>query len=69
MRRVNLIDQQANQSGGSTDDEAENVELHVNGDGTPPFVLKGRINNQPFCTMIDSGSPIIIFTQGDLRKL
>ena len=67
MRRVNLIDQQANQSKGSTDDDAENAVLHVNGDGTP-FVLKGKIHNQPFCAMIDSGSPITIFTRIDLKK-
>ena len=69
MRRVNLIEQQANQSEGSTDDDAENAVLHVNGDGTPAIVSKGKINNQPFCTMIDSGSPITIFTLGHLRKI
>ena len=69
MRRVDLIDQQNNQSEGSTDEKADNVILHVNGEGAPPFVLKEKINNQPFCTMIDSGSPITIFTQGDLMKI
>ena len=69
MRRVNLIDQQNNQSEGSTKEEADNVIKNVNGDGAPPFVLKGKINNRLFCTMIDSGSPITICTQGDLRKI
>ena len=43
--------------------------LHVGGNGGQPFVIKGKIKNQPFTTMIDSGSPITIFTQADLREL
>ena len=31
--------------------------------------MKGKINNQAFATMIDSGSPITIFTQADLREI
>ena len=31
--------------------------------------MKGKINNQAFSTMIDSGSPITIFTQADLREI
>ena len=47
----------------------ENVVLHVNGEGTPPFVLKGKIDNRQFTTMIDSDSPITISTAGDLREI
>ena len=69
MRRVKLIDQHTDQLENSTGEDAENVVLHVNGEGTPPFVLKGKINNRQFSTMIDLGSPITIFTAGDLRKI
>ena len=69
MRRMNLIHQQENQSGSISDEEADNAILHVNGDGAPPFVIKGKINNQPFRTMLDSGSPIRTFTQGRLKFL
>ena len=57
MRRVNLIEQQANQSGGSSEWDDENIVRHVNGVGVKPFVLKGKINKKQFSTMIDSGSP------------
>ena len=30
--------------------------------GAPPFVLNGRLNQQPSSTIIDSGSPITILT-------
>ena len=69
MRRINLIDQANKQSENSTEDDAENMILQVGGNRTPPFVLKGKINNVAFTTMIDSGSPIPIFTQGDLREI
>ena len=69
MRRINLIDQASNQSEDSTEDVAKNMILQVVGNGTPPFVLKGEINNVAFTTMIDSGSPITIFTQSHLGKI
>ena len=68
MRRINLIEQEADQSEESTETE-ENMVLHIGGDGNQPFIMKGKINNQAFATMIDSGSPIAIFTQADLRKI
>ena len=43
--------------------------LHVGGGGNQPLLMKGKTNNQTFATMIDSSSPITIFTQSDLRKL
>ena len=46
-----------------------NVELHVNGEGSPRFVIKGKISNRQFSTMIGMGSPITMFTAGDLRKV
>ena len=47
----------------------ENMVLHVSGAGNQPFVLKGKINKEPFKTMINSVSPITIFTREDLRKI
>ena len=43
--------------------------LHVNGVGVKPFVMRGKINKQKFETMIDSGSPITIFTKEELCRL
>ena len=67
LRRVNLIGQATDQSEGSSEWDEDNVVLRL--DGIPPFVLKGRINKQPFTTMIDSGSPFTIFTLDDVRKI
>ena len=69
FQRVNLIGQTTDQSEDSSD-ENDNVVLHLAGNtGTPPFMLKGKINKQPFQTMIDSGSPITIFTKEDIRQI
>ena len=43
--------------------------LHIGGDDSQPFIIKGEINNQAFATVIDSGSPITLFTQADLREI
>ena len=43
--------------------------LHIGGSESQHFVMKGKINNQPFTTTIDLGSPITIFTQADLREI
>ena len=69
MQRFNLIEREDNQSEESTEQDEDIMILHVNGSGSQPLVMKSKINNQPFTTMIDSGTPITIFTQGDLREL
>ena len=50
-----------------TGTDEDNIDLTLEGNGTPQF-FKGRINKQLFVMMIDSGSPITIFTK-DVRKL
>ena len=69
MRRINLIEREDNQSEESNEQDEDNMVLYIDGSDNQPFVMKGKINNQPFTTMIDSGSPITIFTQADLRKV
>ena len=66
MRRINLIERDGSQSEDSGEQDEDNVVLHISGSGVQPFVMNGKINNQPFfTTMIGSGSPITIFTQAD----
>ena len=69
MRLINLIEQDDDQSEDSNNEEEEQMVLHVGGGGNQPFMMKGRINNEPFTTMIDSGSPITVFAQADQRRL
>ena len=69
MRRVNLIEREDNQLEESNEQDEDNMVLHIGGSDNQPFVMKGEIKNQPFTTMIVSGSPITIFSQADLRAL
>ena len=70
MRKINLIGQAADQSEGSSEWDEDNMVLRLDGEGAPPFVLKGRINKQPpFSTMIDSGLPITTLTREVVRRL
>ena len=69
MRRINLIEREDNKSEESNEQDEDNMVLHIGGSDNQLFVMKGKINNQPFTTMIDSGSPITIFTKADLLKV
>ena len=69
MRRVNLIERDNNQSEECSEWDDDNVVLHVNGVGVKPFVMRGKINRQKFETMIDTASPITIFTEEELCRL
>ena len=69
MRRINLIEQEEDQLEVSNEYKEDKLVLHVGGGGNEPFMMKGKINNESFKTMIDSGSPITIFTQTDLRRI
>ena len=54
MRRINLIERDDDQSEESTGAEEDNMVLHICGNGQQPFIMKAKINNQRFATMIDS---------------
>ena len=64
MRRVNLNKRDDDQGGVSNEMEEDLTVLHVDGSGgNQPFVMKGKINDEPFTAMIDSGRPITNFTK------
>ena len=69
MRRIGLIERDGNQSGESTEHDEDNMVLKIGFSGSQVFVLKGKTNNQPFTSMIDSSYPKTIFNQADLREL
>ena len=69
MRRINLIERDGYQSEESIEQDEDNMVLHVGGSGSQPFVMKSKMKNEPFTMMIDSSSPITMFTQADLRGL
>ena len=43
--------------------------LHVSRSGNQPFVMKGKINEESFTAIINSGSLITASTQADLRGI
>ena len=59
----------ANQSTAQRSSDGHNAVLQLEGNGVPSFIMKGKINNERFDTMIDSGSAITKFNQPDLRKI
>ena len=70
LRRVDLIGQTADQSKDSSEVDEDKIVLRLEGgNGGPPFMLKSKINKQPFTTMIDSGSPITFFRKEDVRNI
>ena len=66
-RRVN-VNQEAEDSSSSTDDEDAHVVLHIDeeeGQATAakPYTMTGTLAGNKFTTMIDSGSPVTIFNR------
>ena len=66
MRRVNYIEESDEES---EEDDEEQLVLRVNGDGCKPFYLEGTMCGNYFKAIIDTGSPVSIFTKRDLQKI
>ena len=65
MRRVNYIEE-------SEEEESEDEEqlvLRVDGNGCEPFYMEGTMCGNYFKAIIDTGSPVSIFTKRDLLKI
>ena len=73
QRKINAV--QKNPTWSSSEDEsAEEVEiLHIDEEkgknSNKPFVLKGKFNKKPFHALIDTGSPITIFTKAHIENM
>ena len=52
-----------------SDTNSDRVVLQVDGEGAAPFIMRGKMNKRDFSAMIDSGSPISIFTVKDLKSI
>ena len=50
-------------------EDEEQYVLGIDGSGSPPFMMKGKINRKKFCLMIDSGSPVTIINYEELQKI
>ena len=65
MKRVNYLEE-------SEEEESEDEEqliLRVDGNGCKPFYMEGMICGNHLGAIIDTGSPVSIFTKRDLQKI
>ena len=67
-RRVNWVEEESENDEDKNEDEEQYV-LGIDGSGSPPFMMKGKINRKKFCLMIDSGSPVTIINYEELQKI
>ena len=52
-----------------SEDDEEQLVLRVDGDGCKPFYMEGTMCGNYFEAIIDTGSPVSIFTKRDLQKI
>ena len=64
MRRVNYIE-----VFDEDEEDEEQLILRMDGEGSKPFYMEGMMCGSYFKAIIDTGSPVSIFTKRDLQKL
>ena len=47
----------------------EKIVLTIEGDNKGQFTMKGKMNGNPFQTMVDSGSPVTIFAIDEIKQI
>ena len=57
LRRINWVEGDDEQENTDDQEEEQNV-LGIDEGGSPPFMMKGKINKKKCSLMIDSGSPL-----------
>ena len=65
---MNWVEEESENEEDKNEDEEKYV-LGIDGSGSPPFMMKGKINRKKFCLMIDSGSPVTIINYEELQKI
>ena len=66
MRRVNYIEDTGDKE---SDLDEEQLVLKIEEKGSKPFYMEGLMCGNYFKAIIDTGSPVSIFTERDLRKI
>ena len=49
--------------------EDDKIVLPIEGDKNGQFTMSGKINSNPFKTMVDSGSHVTIFEIDEIKKI
>ena len=65
---MNWVEEESENDEDKNEDE-EHYVLGIDGSGSPPFMMKGKINRKKICLMIDSGSPVTIINYEELQKI
>ena len=68
LRRVNLVAEEEQKQSDDDDSSDEQYVLGIDGSGSPPFMMKGRINHNKFCLLIDSGFTVTIISRDELQR-
>ena len=63
-KRVNYVSEEETEEEELDDDE---MVLKVDGDGKSPFMIEGLLCGNEFRAIIDTGSPVSIFTIDELQ--
>ena len=66
MRRVNYFDEESEEE--ESERNEEQLVLQTDGNGSKPFYIEGTMCGNYFEALIDTGSPVSIFTKRDLTK-
>ena len=69
MRRVNYIEESDEDEEEDYEEDEEQLVLRVDGEGSKPFYMEGMMCDNYFKAIIDTGSPVSIFTKRDLQKI
>ena len=67
-QRIQRIDEWEESSSGSAI-EGDKIVLKIDGDENGQFSMSGKINGNPFKTMVDSGSPVTIFEIEEIKRI
>ena len=65
--RIQRIDEWDSSSNSAI--ENDKIVLTIDGDENGQFSMSGKINGNPFKTMVDSGSPVTIFEIEDIKRI
>ena len=63
---MNWVDEE---SDNQDEQEGEQYVLGIDVDGSPPFMMKGKVKRKKFCLIFDSGSPVTIINQEELQEI
>ena len=70
-RRVNWNGEEGEEQKSEEEEDTSNEQyvLGIDGSGSPPFLMRGKLNRKKICLMINSGSPVTIISRDELQRI